>query len=158
MSKTVRRRESKGDPFGPSPRKVSKKPSIRASVEIKYLSSSTEPSTDTSHTSSPNLENEALPFDSTLRPGFAQSFQGPVSVNNYLPRRSSLAFPSSPTRQRSTLGIASGNEQQGKQPGSEEEHNEKTCRCCMKMSDEIQTLKGEIAELRRLVKGKGRVD
>lgn len=81
-----------------------------------------------------------------------------MSVGTYLPRRSSLAFPSSPTRRRSTPEEVSNNKQRNKQSRSEAEHDEMACGCCLKMGDEIQTLKDEIAELRRLVKAKGRID
>ena len=106
------------------------------------------------------IHDETVLAMQPLQPGFAQSFRGPVSVDHYLPRRSSLASPSSPLPSfvgRTALQQISGNEQREKQT-SGDEHDEKTCRCCSKMRDEIQMLRNELAQLRRLVKGKDRLE
>jgi hypothetical protein len=98
--------------------------------------------------------DETILASPRLQPGFAQSFQGPVSVGSYLPRKSSLAFPGSPVQKRTPLGSIAGNEQRFPQENDQKlrQHDESTCHCCSKMRDEIQALKAELAELRWLVK------
>lgn len=121
---------------------------------------SSRTSTSSSFETVSDVDETILANTSSLQPGFAQSFQGPVSVNTYLPRKSSLAFPSSPPviqQRRSVMGEVSGNEQRmPKSQAPEKTHDEATCECCSRTRDEIRDLKAELAELRRLVKGKDR--
>lgn len=144
---------------------MSSKPLTSHAMPFDHSPSSAVTSSDFSSTSAltqllPDTGDETLLVDSPLRPGFAQSFQVPVSFNRYVPYKSSLAFPSSPPydlKRRSVLKEVSGNEQRlGESEQRSKEHDERTCECCSKMRDEIQELKDELAELKRLVKGKGR--
>ncbi|KIW07084.1 uncharacterized protein PV09_01968 [Verruconis gallopava] len=126
-------------------------PSMHPSVESSMASSLVSPQTESGH--------EATQMDNALRPGFAQSYQGPVKVDSYLPRRSSLAFPSSPhgAKVRSTLGDVSGHEQRRSEAVLQtKRHDELTCRCCTKMRDEVAALRAELAQLRRMLNGKDR--
>jgi hypothetical protein len=148
--------------------KLMTQPQSKRSYVADASPSSMAPSTDLSRPSTSDQTpydtgDETIMPESPLRPGFAQSFQGPVNVDRYLPRKSSLAFPSSPPgspKRRPALGELSGNEQRVSENGGSRTkvHDERTCQCCLKVKDEIQMLRDEIAELRRLVKGKERTD
>ena len=108
--------------------------------------------------------DETITPSSPLPPGFAQSYQGPVNVDRYLPRKGSLAFTSSPPRSpkwRSALGETTSNEQgtpddTGIRRRANEHSEAENCECCAAMRDEMQRLRQEVAELRSWIKGKGR--
>jgi hypothetical protein len=120
--------------------------------------------------------NADAPFPSApelpLPPGFAQSYQGPVDVGAYLPRKGSLAFVASPApspkRTKTTLSEVSGNKRrrdtntsvkgQSDRAGASIAHVHEACEDCSELRDEVARLKEEIANLRRMVKGKGRVN
>jgi len=94
---------------------------------------------------------------SALPAGFAQSFQGPVKVDRYLPRKGSLAFASSPPgspKRKPVLGETTGNE--NTLGHKSRELRRRSCEGCALMKDELEQLREEVARLRRLVKGKGR--
>ncbi|QDS68927.1 hypothetical protein FKW77_008361 [Venturia effusa] len=94
-----------------------------------------------------------------LPPGFAHSFQGPVPVHRYVPRKASLAFvpspASSPVKGRSALGVLSGNEAKS---GCSHERNRSQglanagCDGCEALGDEVLRLKREVASLRQMLK------
>ena len=120
-----------------------------------------------------------------LAPGFAESYQGPVDVDCYLPRRASLRFvpPASSTLDwpaqsdsRRALNRISGNEMKNDggqhsddmnlrqaKPRSKaagphshvDDHDHTTCPCCSRNRDEMEALRLEVAELRRVVERKG---
>jgi hypothetical protein len=109
-----------------------------------------------------------------LPPGFAQSFEGPVDVAAYLPRRNSLNFSTpgrTPTKGREPMSeVPTTNSRRNaptntvsptrmsKQTGK---HTKFTCSGCGDLRDEIGSLRKrqteleeEVAYLRRLMKGK----
>lgn len=107
-----------------------------------------------SSSTSPRL----LPMDSSphlLPPGFAESYQGPVPVEHYLPRRASLNF-STPERPKSEsrviLGTLSGNEQRGGETGLGHHHDE--CDGCTALRARVEKLEQELGELRRALVGR----
>jgi len=140
---------------------------------------------ENSHETSPKRtehpDNTLLPTGTTherfvsapelpLPPGYAQSYQGPVDVGSYLPRKGSLAFVepaviASPRKVRNVLGDTTGNEGRDAldTPGRKARHrhhspsqrDEANCESCEELRDEVQKLRQEIAQLRRLVKRRG---
>ncbi|KAF2437011.1 WD40 repeat-like protein [Tothia fuscella] len=109
------------------------------------------------HSRTPRVPPPELP----LPPGFAQSYQGPVDVGSYLPRKGSLAAFVEPLLEgegrRTVLGDVSGNGRRGVRRKSHKHRHNQECTGCGELKDEVERLKGELAELRRLIKGKDRV-
>jgi hypothetical protein len=161
-----------------SPAHTTKAPSappISREVPLTDTSSGITPSTFVSTTSSQVTTNPSMSTEHALRPGFAQSFEGPVEVAAYLPRRNSLHFTTpgrSPTRSREPMselattdvrrntGVAGSPTRQSRKPIPSKKAAF-TCAGCGELQDEIERLKAkqaeleaEVASLRRLMKGK----
>jgi hypothetical protein len=85
-----------------------------------------------------------------LPPGFAESYQGPVSMEHYLPRQASLNF-GTPERRRSegraVLGTLSGNEQRS----GEADLGQDECGGCYALRVRVEKLEQELSELRMFV-------